>query len=318
MDRVKKIKRKLLFISALKVLLLMVVGFGVFLSVSAIKINKSDAESFRYERIKSPFDNKIYAVKIPAQIEFAGENVPLDDADVRQRFDRELLVNTYWHSQTLYIMKEYPQVISIIEPILEKNGVPKDFIYLCIAESGLQINAQSPSGAAGLWQFIKTTGQSYGLIINAEVDERLSYEKSTEAACKYFLEAKEKFGSWTTAAASFNRGIEGMSAAVKNQDTNDYYSLYLNQETARYIYRILALKQVLSNPQQYGFFLETEDLYPSYKYKTVTVDSNITNLTEFAKANGTNYKTLRILNPWIINYSLTNKERRKFEIKLPV
>jgi hypothetical protein len=187
-----------------------------------------------------------------------------------------------------------------------------------VAESGLQYNAQSPTGAVGLWQFTKSTGLHYGLIINSEVDERYSYEKSTEAACKYFLDAKEQFGNWTMAAAAFNRGMDGMGDAMKHQKTNNYYDLYLNRETSRYVFRILALKQVLQNPQQYGFFLDAGDMYPDYKYKTVTVDSSITDLADFAKTNGTSYKTLRELNPWIMGYSLTNKEKNQFEIKLPI
>lgn len=297
----------------------MIFGLVIFISLSSVRVDPmQESTSFRIEKIRSPFDNKVYAVKIPSSLDFAGERVPLEDADVRQRLDRELLVNSYWHSQTLYIMKEYPQIISLVKPILEKNGVPEDFVYLCIAESGLQVNAQSPTGATGLWQFTKSTGQHFGLTINGEVDERLSYEKSTEAACRYLKTAKEKFGSWTTAAASFNRGMEGMDAAVSRQKTSNYYDLYLNTETARYVYRILALKQVLQNPQQYGFFLETEDLYPEYKYKTITVDSTITDLPAFAQQQGTNYKTLRTLNPWIINYSLTNKEKKVYDFKLPI
>jgi hypothetical protein len=299
--------------------LFMILGLGIFISISSVKVDPDQGSAhFTIQKIKSPFDNKIYAVKIPSAMDFAGEAVPLHDQDVRERLDRELLVNSYWHSQTLYIMKEYPQIISLVEPILEKNGVPKDFVYLCIAESGLQVNAQSPAGAMGLWQFIKSTGQAYGLTINGEIDERLSYEKSTEAACRYLIEAKERFGSWTTAAASYNRGMEGMEAAVKRQKTGNYYDLYLVPETARYIYRILALKQILQNPQQYGFFLESEELYPEYKYKTVAVDSTISDLPSFAAQQGTNYKTLRVLNPWIINYSLTNKEGKTYEFKLPI
>ncbi len=294
-------------------------GFAVFLSISTMRAKEDpEAVSSRYEKIVSPFDNKVYAVKIPEKIDFAGEQVPLNDQDVKEHLDRELLVNTYWHSQTLYIMKQYPQIISFIEPILERNRVPKDFEYLCVAESGLQYNALSSSGALGLWQFTKSTGQQYGLTINSEVDERMNYEKSTEAACRYFIEAKNKFGTWTMAAAAYNHGMNGMLDVVKHQKTNNYYDLYLNRETSRYVFRILALKQVLQNPQQYGFFLDAGDLYPEYKYKTVKIDSSVTDLADFAKSQGTNYKKLRELNPWILGYSLTNKERRQYEFKLPV
>lgn len=302
-----------------QVLAFITVGLGIFFTLGSQKIESSPAEiKYRYEEVRSPFDNKIYALKIPEQMDFAGEPVPMKDDDVRHRIDRELLVNTYWHSQTLYIMKEFNQVINLIEPILEKNGIPHDFVYLCVAESGLQYNATSPSGAVGLWQFMKPTGQKYGLVINDEIDERMSYEKSTEAACKYFLEAKEKFGSWTMAAASFNMGIDGLGGITKMQDTDNYYDLYLNRETGRYVYRILALKEVLSNPQKYGFFLESDDIYAPYKYKTITVDSTIHNLSGFAKSQGTNYKMLRVMNPWMIGYSLTNKDGKRYEFKIPL
>ena len=311
--------RKPSMLKVMRIAIFMLVGLAVFLSISTMRAKEDpEAVAYRYEKIRSPFDNKIYAVKIPEKIDFAGEPVPLEDQDTKESLDRELLINTYWHSQTLFIMKQYPQIISIIEPILEKNGVPKDFIYLCIAESGLQYNAQSPSGALGLWQFTKSTGQHYGLTINSEVDERMSYEKSTEAACKYLIDAKQQFGSWTVAAASFNRGIEGMSEVVKHQKTNDYYDMYLNRETSRYVFRILALKQVLQNPQQYGFFLDAGDLYPAYQYKTITVDTSITDLADFAISQGTSYKTLRELNPWILGYSLTNKESKPYSLKLPI
>src|ERR1043165_2971947 len=285
-----KIKRQTLN-KFLRIAIFMLAGFAVFLSISTMNAGQDSASpSYHIEKIRSPFDNKIYAVKIPEHIDFAGEEVPLSDEDVKQHLDRELLVNAYWHSQTLYIMKQYQQIISLIEPILQRYKVPKDFEYLCIAESGLQYNAQSPSGAVGLWQFTKSTGTKYGLTINNEIDERYSYEKSTEAACKYFLDAKQQFGNWTMAAAAFNHGMEGMDDVVKHQKTNNYYDLYLNRETSRYVYRILALKQVLQNPQQYGFFLDAGDMYPDYKYKTITVDSSITDLADFAKSQGTNYK----------------------------
>ncbi len=301
-----------------QVLALITVGLGIFFTLGSQKIeNAPDDIKYRYDEVRSPFDNKIYALKIPEQMDFAGEPVPLSDEDIRERIDRELLVNMYWHSQTLYIMKQFNQVIKIIEPILEKNGVPHDFVYLCVAESGLQYNATSPSGAVGLWQFMKPTGIKYNLTINEEVDERMNYEKSTEAACQYLLEAKKKFGSWTMAAAAFNMGIDGLAGISEKQDSKNYYDLYLNRETGRYIFRILAMKEVLSNPRKYGFFLESEDLYAPYSYRTIAVDSTIQNLTSFAKQQGTNYKMLRMMNPWLIGYSLTNKEGKRYDVKIP-
>lgn len=297
---------------ALAVLLLLVA------SGQAIRLNRQPAQATHIsDRIYSPYDNKWYAVKIPAQLEFAGEPVPLQDPDVRKRLDRELLINSYWHSQTLFLLKEYRQVVPLVEPILERHGMHKDFVYLCIAESALQPTAQSPKGATGLWQLMKPTAQKYGLIINDEVDERMHPEKSTEAAIRYLKEARERFGSWTMAAAAFNRGMEGLEAAVRHQKTNNYYDLYLNAETARYVYRILALKIILQNPQQYGFMLSSDETYLPVPYREVIVDTTISSLTDFARQHGTTYKMLRMLNPWLIGYSLTNREGRTFSIKVP-
>ncbi|MCS6917730.1 MAG: lytic transglycosylase domain-containing protein [Chitinophagales bacterium] len=291
----------------------------LFVSVHAIRLDRQPVqESHLTSKVYSPSENRWYSVKIPSQLDFAGEPVPLHDPDVRKRLDRELLINSYWHSQTLFLLKEFRQVVPVLEPILERHGMHKDFIYLCIAESALQPTAQSPQGAVGLWQFIKPTARMYGLVVNEEIDERQHTEKATEAAIRYLKDAKERFGSWTMAAAAFNRGMEGLEAAVKNQKTSNYYELYLNPETARYVYRILALKIILQNPQQYGFILNPEDEYTPVEYRTVTVDTSISSLPDFARQHGTTYKTLRMLNPWLISYSLTNKERKTYEIKLPM
>ncbi|MBA3649757.1 MAG: lytic transglycosylase domain-containing protein [Chitinophagales bacterium] len=298
-------------------LLIGAAGFGILFFIQKTQ-SAPDPVKYSKENVLSPFDNKIYAIQIPDRMDFAGEPVPLSNTDVKQHLDRELLINAYWHSQTIYILKQYPQMISYIEPILKKNGIPHDFIYLCVAESGLQYNAMSPDGALGLWQFMKTTGQRYGLEISAEVDERLSFEKSTEAACRYLLDSKQRLGSWTLAAAAFNMGLDGLSEVIRKQKVNNYYDLYLNRETSRYIYRILALKEVMNNPSQYGFNLEVNDLYNPYKYKSVKVDTTITDLAAFAQMEKTNYKMLRVLNPWIIGYTLTNTEGKLYNIKIPI
>ncbi len=297
---------------------LLLAGFLALLFINAREVDRrSEEPGFVEGKLLSPFDNKVYAVRIPQNLDFAGESVPLNDPDVRKRLDRELLVNAYWHSQTMLLLKEYDHIVNQVEPILKKHQIPSDFVFLCIAESGLQLTAQSPKGAAGLWQFVKPTAIKYGLVVNEQIDERLSLEKSTEAACRYLLDAKQKFGSWTMAAAAFNRGMEGLEAAVRNQKTNDYYQLYLNPETARYIYRILSLKVILRNPQQFGFLLDPNDKYPAPRYRTVHVDSSITSLPDFAAQHGTSYKTLRLLNPWLIGYSLTLRPGQTMEIRLP-
>ena len=297
-------------------------GFVGLLLVLGLFIGSKKIDSmgrpinYRYSNMLSPFDNKTYPVKIPDSLDFAGEEVPLFDFDVVERLDRELIVNTYWHSRTILILKEMKQIGSIIRPIMKRNGLPDDFIFLAVAESGLQNDVVSPSGATGIWQFVQGTGKNYGLQIDEFVDERLNYEKATEAACKYLKESKEKFGNWTLAAASYNMGQGGLSQSIKNQKVGSYYDLYLNNETSRYIFRILALKEVMKNPQAYGFYVNATDLYPQLKYHTITVDSTISNLTDFAVSQGTTYKYLKVFNPWMINTSLPGTPGKTYLIKI--
>lgn len=306
-------RKRIISISGFVGLLLIL---GLFIGAKKID-NIGRPINYRYSNLRSPFDNKTYPVKIPDSLDFAGESVPLFDFDVVERLDRELIVNTYWHSRTILILKEMKQIGSIIRPIMKRNGLPDDFIFLAVAESGLQNDVVSPSGATGIWQFVTGTGKNYGLQIDEFVDERLNYEKSTEAACEYLKESKERFGSWTLAAASFNMGQEGLSRSMKNQKVGSYYDLYLNNETSRYIFRILALKEVMKNPQSYGFYVSSTDLYPSLKYHTITIDSTINNLTEFAILQGTTYKYLKVFNPWMINTSLPNSDKKVYTIKIP-
>lgn len=261
-------------------------------------------------------DYNVYAISIPDYLNFANEPVPLKNPDIYERMDRELLVNTYWQSNGLLLFKRASKYFPIIEPILKKNGVPDDFKYLAIAESGLT-NAVSPAGARGVWQIMKATGKEQGLEINDNVDERYHLEKATEVACKYLLEAKEKFGSWTLAAAAYNAGISGISKRLENQKVNDYYDLLLGEETGRYVFRIVALKEILSHPQKYGFNFSEKDLYkkvPTYK---VEVDTPVTDFASFAKQFGINYKILKIHNPWLRQAHLNNKSRKKYFIEIP-
>lgn len=296
--------------------------FGLFLFsmtffIGAKRIgNIPDSTNNQYANFGLSLDNKTYSVPFPKNIDFAGEHVPLYDFDVIKRLDRELLINTYWHSQTLYLMKEFHQIALQIKPILKKNNVPEDFMYLAVAESGLQ-NQVSPKGATGVWQFMEASGKSYGLEINNYVDERYNLEKSTQAACKYLKEAYKRFNNWTLAAASFNIGQDALDKTMKVQEADSYYDLYLNRETSRYIFRILALKQVIKNPRQYGYAIEKTNTYPELKYTTVTVDTAINDLAKFAAHQKTNYKMLKIFNPWLINSSLPKTEGKVYEIKIP-
>jgi len=259
---------------------------------------------------------QVYSLNLPENLEFCGERVPMIDQDIRERMDRELLVNTYWQSNSMLYHKRAHKWFPIIEPILIENGVPGDFKYLCLVESGL-MNLVSPSGAAGFWQLLKETGKQYGLEVETEVDERFHVEKATKAACKYLKEAYNRYGSWTLAAASYNMGMGGIDKQLKRQDAGNYYDLLLNEETSRYVFRILAAKEIMEHPTQYGFHYRLKDLYLPPQTYTVTVDSSITNMSAFAKKFGVNYKILKIFNPWLREAVLTNKDKKKYTIKFP-
>ncbi|MDX2002380.1 MAG: lytic transglycosylase domain-containing protein [Chitinophagales bacterium] len=260
---------------------------------------------------------KILPIKIPMNVEFAGERVPLEQNDVKERFDRELLVNTYWHSNSLQMFKQSAKALPIIEKILKEEGVPDDFKYLAIAESGLR-DVISPSSAAGVWQFLKPTAEELGLKVTDEVDERFHLEKSTRAACKYLKNCKQMFGTWTLAAASYNIGHNRMKDIVKQQKVGSYYDLYLNEETSRYIFRIMALKEIFTHPKKYGFYLGREDLYETIPYKTVKVDTTINDLSQFALDMGSNYKNLKLLNPWIRQNKLPVSDSTGYQVRIPL
>lgn len=253
----------------------------------------------------------------PTSIDFAGEAAPLQIADVRERLDRELLINANLDATTLLIIKRANRVFPIIEPILAKYGVPDDFKYLAVIESGL-VNAVSPAGARGVWQFMPVTAKEKGMEVNDMVDERYHLEKSTEAACKYLLEAKAKFGNWTLAAASYNGGMTGVTKQIDMQQVDSYYDLLLNDETSRYVFRILALKEIMKSPLKFGFDVDVNQMYVNLPSKLITVDTTISNLATFAKSQGINYKILKIHNPWLRDKKLVNQSRKKYEIQIPL
>lgn len=260
---------------------------------------------------------KIKALKIPKGLTFAGEKVPTERHDIKERMDRELLVNTYWQSNGLLLIKRAHKYFPIIEPLLKKYGIPDDFKYLAVAESGLQNNS-SPAGASGFWHFLRSSAKEYGLEVNRNVDERYNLELATKVAAEYLKKSKERFGSWTLAAAAYNAGNARISRRLKTQQVDDYYDLLLNSETSRYVFRIVALKEILSNPKNYGFEFEKEDLYILPPTRTVKVDTAIANIASFAKKFGTNYKELKLHNPWLRENKLNNKSRKLYHIKIPV
>lgn len=261
-------------------------------------------------------DYNVYALQVPENLDFAGEPMPLNNPDILERMDRELLVNTYWQSNGLLMFKRAHKYFPVIEPILKKHGVPDDFKYLAVIESGLT-NAVSPAGARGVWQIMKTTGQEFGLEVNDNVDERYHLEMATEVACKYLKESKEKLGSWTLAAAAYNAGMSGIARRLEEQNVANYYDLLLGEETGRYMFRIVALKEILSHPNKYGFNFRSKDLYtevPTYK---VEVDTAVTDFTAFAKKFNINYKILKLHNPWLREPHLNNKSRKQYIIEIP-
>nr|WP_314290346.1 lytic transglycosylase domain-containing protein [uncultured Capnocytophaga sp.] len=263
------------------------------------------------------FDNyRVYAIDIPEKLDFAGENVPINDPDVYERLDREFLVNTYWQSNGLLLLKRANKYFPIIEPILKRNNIPDDFKYLALIESGLT-NAVSPSGASGFWQFMKAAAQEYGLEVNEQVDERYHIEKSTQAACDYLNKAKRSTGSWTMAAAAYNAGVSGMKKQAEFQQTDNYYELWLNNETYRYVFRILAVKEIMKHPRKYGFIFEKKHLYNELPTYNVMVDTPIENLTDFAKSHNVSYKELKIYNPWLRDKKLDNKDSKVYYIRIP-
>ena len=255
---------------------------------------------------------------LPQSLEFAGEAVPLDNYDTRESLLRELMSCMYLHSRTTLTLLATTRYFPVIEPIMRKYGIPDDFKYLCMAESGLDPNVRSGAGAAGLWQLMPAYAKSAGLLVGGDVDERYDVTKATEAACRYLADAYERLGSWTLAAASFNAGVAGVSRRLEKQGVTSYYDLFLPSETLRYVFRVLSFKLLVGDPGAYGYRIGTEDYYkPLPEYKEVTVDSPTIDWTAFARGHGTNYKLMRELNPWIRDYDHNNKAGRSYVVKIP-
>ena len=282
--------------------------------VSANEITPELITAFKVDREGESY--KVYALRLPESIDFAGEKTPLDAPDIQERLDKELLVNTYWQSNMMLLLKRANKYFPLIEEILEEEGIPSDFKYLAVIESGLE-NVRSPKGAKGFWQLMPATAKEYGLEVNTNVDERYHIEKATRVACKYLKKAINRFGSWTLVAASYNRGMYRTNRLLDRQLVDSYYDLLLNSETGRYVFRILAVKEIMTNPERYGFVFNSEDLYNPIPVKKIGLDTAIANLAEFAKEKEINYKILKIHNPWLIENHLNNKSRKYYEISIP-
>ena len=261
-------------------------------------------------------DYNVYALEIPEALDFSGEALPIQTPDIRERMDRELLVNTYWQSNGLLLFKRSHRYFPVIEPILKSYGIPDDFKYLALIESGLQ-NVTSPAGAKGFWQIMEPTGKEYGLEINDNVDERYHLELSTHVACNYFLKAKEKFGNWTLAAAAYNAGIRGISNQLEKQQVTGYYDLLLGEETGRYVFRAVALKEIIEHPKKYGYNFTEADLYAPISTSTIQLDTAVTDFVQFANKLGLNYKQLKLHNPWLREGFLNNKSRKVYTLEIP-
>jgi hypothetical protein len=246
----------------------------------------------------------------------AGEEIPMGDFGVREALDRELIINTYRHSSTILYLKRASRWFPVMEEILAEEGIPDDFKYLCVIESGMS-QAVSPAGASGFWQFMKKTAPEYGLEVSTTVDERYHVEKATRAACQYLRESYLLFGSWSLSAASYNMGRAGVTKRLKEQGVEEYWDLHLNEETARYVYRMLAVKKVLSSPESFGFKLRESDLYKPYNYRVITIEASITDLSAFALENGSNLNELKSLNPWLRKKNLDVGPGQVYEVYLP-
>ncbi len=294
-------------------------GFAVCFILFLI-LGNSSTETKSTVTIRSdefPQNYKIVSPKFPANLSFAGEGVPIDNFEVFERIDREILVNTYWHSATILTLKRANRWFPVIENILRKNNIPDDFKYIAAIESGL-INVVSPAKATGFWQLLEEPAKKYGLEVNDEVDERYDVEMATEAACKYLREAYNKFGNWTLAAASYNMGMTGVARQLERQKTNNYYNLVLGEETSRYIARAVAMKVIMANPKNFGFLIEEDNLYTPLKWNEVELSGQAVDLADYAYKQGANYKILKYYNPWLRDNILTNKTGETYKIKHPV
>ena len=295
-----------------KMLLMSTVILAGAISIYAVQ----DANTDENQKERLVNDYNVYALPMPEDLEFAGEPVPIESPDIYERMDRELLVNTYWQSNGLLLIKRANKYFPVIEPILAEYGVPDDLKYIAVIESGLT-QAVSPAGAKGFWQIMESTGKEYGLEINSNVDERYNIEKSTRAAAEYLKKSKERFGSWTLAAAAYNAGNYGISRQLERQEVEDYYDLLLGEETGRYVFRILALKEILEDPKRFGFNFREKDLYQDVPSRKVKVDTAVSDFPAFARKFGINYKILKIHNPWLREAHLNNSSRKEYLIEIP-
>jgi len=289
----------------------------LFFGIAQLFIFSADSKS-EDELHQQHFNMKygIFAINQPEDLNFAGEEIPIYSSEIWERIDKELLKNTYWQSNTMLYFKKANKYFPIIEPILKEHNIPDDFKYFSLVESGFE-NVVSPKGAKGFWQFMEKTAREYELEVNDAIDERYNVEKSTLAACKYLLDSYEEFKSWTLVAAAYNAGKRRIRESMERQNADNYYDLYLNEETTQYIFRILAIKTVIESPTKYGFYLREADLYQPIPINEVKVTKTIEDLYKFASEQKINYRTLKMFNPWLRTDKLPDKSGRTYFIKIP-
>lgn len=296
---------------------LSIISFSVIVGGLFFSSYPADVKNRVVDTASGPQEIFFTAVTLPEKLDFADESVPLENFDVRESLDREMLIVANYHSQELLYLKKTVRYFSIIEPILKKNEIPDDFKFLALAESGFLDKIVSPAGAVGIWQFMKGAALEYGLEVNEEVDERYHIEKATEAACRYLKNSFVRYGNWTMVAASYNAGISGMNRQIDVQDSKNYYDLLLNEETSRYIFRILALKLVIGDPEKYGFKVSDDEKYPIIPFKEVKITGSVKSFTDYARENNINYKLFKQFNPWLRQPDLKNPKGKIYTVKIP-
>jgi hypothetical protein len=297
--------RIITYIFFIIIVILLIFGFDKLITKEEVQLPGTNEQYY-----------KIVSLPIPDTLFVFDEEMPMDIFYVRESLDRELSVNTYWHSATLLLMKKSYRWFPMFDSILDANDIPADFKYLAVIESGLS-NVVSPANAVGYWQFLKGTAKDYNLEINKEVDERYNVEKATVAACQYFNNSYEKFGNWTMVAAAYNAGNRGVSKQLERQKVGSYYDLLLSDETSRYVYRIAAIKLIFENPELYGFYIDNTDVYTPIVTNDVTVNGKVDDFAVFAEENGISYKLLKYFNPWLRQSYLKNKKNKTYTIKIP-
>lgn len=300
-------------------IIMLVISVGLlfrYSNRSHAQIEKENTVPPEKETIKVINSYTVRSPEIPKEVTFGGDKVPVEYFDVRESLDRELMSVMYWHSNTMWAIKKAYRFFPVIEPILKENKIPEDFKYLALAESGLE-NAVSPAGAAGFWQFLKSTALRYKLEVSTDVDERYHLEKATHAACEYLNRSYDKYKDWAMVAAAYNYGQGNVDNQKKRQDNENYYDMLWNTETGRYVYRILAYKLIMETPEKYGFDLKKEDMFPPIPTYEVKVDTMVKSWATFAEKYNTNYKVLKYFNPWLRQSDLKNYSKKTYMIALP-